>query len=824
MNSVFGVHDASRFPTTGLVSLESYLVSFPGEFDLRGQIELSADSGLTLLYGRNGSGKSSILRAIKDGLSGIAPDSLEDPVCRLVLRLSDWDVEDPQDWYRKKELIGCRGFIRGLAQAVLRHERFGDGWEEGDYRIEFSRWEKYLSNLLLEGESLPDGWFSSAQAAIQTSTGQEVYESCIQFAMRNRSFLLAVPMIEDSIFMSAVGPMGEGDQQFEQTLRVIQLALDDSRLILTPSGTRESPSWETAIAIPNGGPDSDFGKILSSYVRVRNEYVAEHGPGLFEELEAFESGELPTALLRTSPMSEQWGHRLYPLFMVPDIEVTELPFTFVDGNQLPSVSELLNSQLSGSFPEFAAAWQLHGQGISLEKDNHDGGSVTQDDETEGAGNSDDDETPIIESDPENDNDPHIVSGPFGPIDLNTGSLTENLEVLQTFSKNLKESLHLLGSCDIRISPNPSLQLLSSLDDLRAGRFIALGFAEFPDLHGPFSVTFDQLSDGQQKLVNLAFAATSAVSDESGKAVILVGDEVDNGLHTRAVSGVYQMLGAMPISTLCSTHSIEAVAQCAGRRLHLRRDDATGMHLQDFEIRNAQVAARQIGVPVSSLIAFIRLIVIVEGEHDRLVLDALLASQNQTLSTDVLVLPIRGANNLMTALEAELLDYTDAMVLVVLDNVRQERVNAVYAAGLASSNGDEQGKKAILAARAKCESHEERIVGDIIVKRSMRGDLARIAISGLSKGDIIEYLDPKDFGLTKSFDQLRAKHSSLDSSDPMGRTSFKDYVRATEGVNLGIDDVRLAASNLQTIHPDLSAVLSLILNLLQRRSLQLGFGI
>ena len=237
MNSVFGVHDASRFPTTGLVSLESYLVSFPGEFDLRGQIELSADSGLTLLYGRNGSGKSSILRAIKDGLSGIAPDSLEDPVCRLVLRLSDWDVEDPQDWYRKKELIGCRGFIRGLAQAVLRHERFGDGWEEGDYRIEFSRWEKYLSNLLLEGESLPDGWFSSAQAAIQTSTGQEVYESCIQFAMRNRSFLLAVPMIEDSIFMSAVGPMGEGDQQFEQTLRVIQLALDDSRLILTPSRT-----------------------------------------------------------------------------------------------------------------------------------------------------------------------------------------------------------------------------------------------------------------------------------------------------------------------------------------------------------------------------------------------------------------------------------------------------------------------------------------------------------------------------------------------------------------------------------------------------------
>ena len=73
VNNTVGI--ATGVPTSGLVRLESYLVKFPGEFDLRGQAELRADSGLTLLYGRNGSGKTSVLSAITSSLSGIAPET-----------------------------------------------------------------------------------------------------------------------------------------------------------------------------------------------------------------------------------------------------------------------------------------------------------------------------------------------------------------------------------------------------------------------------------------------------------------------------------------------------------------------------------------------------------------------------------------------------------------------------------------------------------------------------------------------------------------------------------------------------------------------------
>jgi hypothetical protein len=232
-----------------------------------------------------------------------------------------------------------------------------------------------------------------------------------------------------------------------------------------------------------------------------------------------------------------------------------------------------------------------------------------------------------------------------------------------------------------------------------------------------------------------------------------------------------------------------------------------------------------GVAVSSLIAFIRLIVIVEGEHDRIVLESLLNAQNYSVGTEIQVLPIRGANNLMTALEAEFLDFTDSMVLVVLDNVRQDRLADVYAAGMSNSiGGGSADRRALFEARAKCAGHEEQIVGDIIVKRSRRGDLSRIIFCGLSKRDIIEYLDPRDLGLSKSHDQLRSEYESLAESDPLSKTTFKDFVRVREGVRLGLDDITSAAENLENIHPDLGNVLKQIMSLLQKRSLELGFGI
>jgi hypothetical protein len=79
-------------------------------------------------------------------------------------------------------------------------------------------------------------------------------------------------------------------------------------------------------------------------------------------------------------------------------------------------------------------------------------------------------------------------------------------------------------------------------------------------------------------------------------------------------------------------------------------------------------------------------------------------------------------------------------------------------------------------------------------------------------------------LSKSHDQLRSEYESLAESDPLSKTTFKDFVRVREGVRLGLDDITSAAENLENIHPDLGNVLKQIMSLLQKRSLELGFGI
>lgn len=805
----FATETDVKFPRTGLATLESYLIEFPGEFDQRGQVELRADSGLTLLYGRNGSGKTSVLRTIKSSLMGIAPQSLESPTCRLAVRLSDWDSEDPE-YLSRPEFKGCRGFIRGLAHSVLQHQGFEQDWEESDYRTEFDKWAKEFADIDPRLTELPDGWLSSSKGHEIGSPTTNVYEECIQFVSKSRTRLLAVPLIEDAIFMSFVGSMEPGSERFQRTVRLIRLVLSDPLLIVSPFGSPESPHWIASIAARNLGPGSEFGKMLEEQELALGNYLLEHGASVFSEIEAFEADVLPTGLLRGDRVNSAWGAKYFPLYTSSDLGVDELPFNVVDANSVRNVEETLNSQLSGNFMTLASAWTI-AQKIALQDSDVVDEEPSSHDSEEGW----DDET-------EHHSEQLMVDGPFGPVDVGDPSLAENVEAIQKFRRDLRTALSFLGNCDIRVSSG-FLQLRTRLEDLKQGKFLDVSFYESPDSSGPFSVSFDDLSDGQRKLINLAFAAVAAVSDDSGKTVIFVGDEIDNGIHVRAIIGLYRMLGGLPLSCMCSTHSIDAVAHSVGRRVHLTRDHLSGIGVQDFEIGDARAAAERMGVTPLNLMAFFRVIIIVEGEHDRIVFESLLNAQDAAFATDVVVLPIRGANNLMTSLEAELLDYTDAKILVVLDNVRRATISELLnVADSKQSNEPKDRRNRLVAARARCQSHEERIICDVVIRRHDKGDLSRFSLLGLSKRDVIEYLPPGEFGID-DWDVVRREHDSLPASDPLARSSFKDYLRVTRKISIGNEDVARASRNLGKLHPDLVALIEHTMKQLRGRSLELGFG-
>lgn len=809
MGMNFASGNVVGFPTTGLATLESYLIEFPGEFDTRGQVELRADSGLMLLYGRNGSGKTSALRTIKSCLAGVVPESLESPICRLLVKLSDWDSED-QEYLSRPELRGCQSFIRGMAQSVLRHQGFEQDWSESDYRVEFVKWAKEFAEIDPQLTELPDGWLSSVKAREHGSQSVDVYEECIRFVSKSRTRLFAVPLIEDAIAMSFVGSMEKGSERFQHTVRLIKLVLSDPLLILSPFGSPQSPHWIASIAARNLGPHSPFYKMLEEQECALGEYLMEHGVGDFSEIEAFEAGVLPTGLLRRNPINSAWGGNCFALNTLSQIGVHELPFNVIDANAVKSVEETLNSQLSGDIMTLSSAWMFaHSPALS--------GSEVDSEEFPA-----DEPDDSAASQAENFSNPRYVRGPFGPVDVEDLSLVENAATIQRFWRDLETSLSLLGSCDVRVS-SASLQLCTQLEDLKQGKFLDVSFYEEPGRTGPFSVSFDDLSDGQCKLINLAFAAVAAASDDSGKSVIFIGDEIDSGIHVRAIIGLYRMLGSLPLSCICSTHSIDAVAHTVGRRVHVTRDAMSGISVQDFDISDARAAAERMGVTPLSLMAFFRVIMIVEGEHDRIVLESLFSAQDSLPGTDVMVLPIRGANNLMTSLEAEFLDYTDAKILVVLDNVRQSVIAELLETAKSKQvDNPRDARSRLLDARGRLQSHEERIICDVILRRYDKGDLSRFSLFGLSKRDVIEYLTPGEFRLD-DWDAIRKEHDSLAPTDPLAKSSFKDYLRVTRKISVSNDDVTRASRNLGQLHPDLVALIEHTMKQLGGRSLELGFG-
>jgi hypothetical protein len=81
---------------------------------------------------------------------------------------------------------------------------------------------------------------------------------------------------------------------------------------------------------------------------------------------------------------------------------------------------------------------------------------------------------------------------------------------------------------------------------------------------------------------------------------------------------------------------------------------------------------------SDLLRRQRVILLVEGLHDQIVLEGLLGDELRR--SRVHMVPIRGGRQLPAALESQLLfDFTDALIVPVLDNLSAEHVNDVWRA-------------------------------------------------------------------------------------------------------------------------------------------------
>lgn len=290
--------------------------------------------------------------------------------------------------------------------------------------------------------------------------------------------------------------------------------------------------------------------------------------------------------------------------------------------------------------------------------------------------------------------------------------------------------------------------------------------------------------------------------------VLIVDEPELGLHRSAVDAVGELLRdfSQTGTAFAATHAPQLLNARGVEALHLQFDSATGksrLHVPQLADIHSDATmsllAEELGVTRADLFQLVRVFVCVEGQHDLVVLANLLGG---ALSASFArLLPMDGAKKLNEALTVPMIfDYTDANVVVVLDNspdVEKDWNDLVDA----HQRGDKKRSQSIIRAINERPGGEAGWIAKFAQAAIDRGRLDRVTVFGLSRPDVICYLPPVALGLppNRTWDELVSewRKSSARPAD------IKGWLRSTHGVRVSLATIERAAEDaaMQTAFSD-----------------------
>ena len=312
----------------------------------------------------------------------------------------------------------------------------------------------------------------------------------------------------------------------------------------------------------------------------------------------------------------------------------------------------------------------------------------------------------------------------------------------------------------------------------------------------------ELSEAQQRWV--ANALTIGVAQEGGSEIVVIADEADAGVHVTASTSIFRTLSELPGIGFASSHSPTALRTPLARLLHVHRNADGNVTVGPAGLASdAKVSADKLGVDLIDLLATRYLTVIVEGAHDRAVLEGILDGEDHL--DRMLIIEGRGTRTMTGIPDATLLvDFTDQQILVIVDNARNERLQPVVEA-LKLFQADDRSTKAALKESGfeglrSGATPEERTLLEIIERSYSRRVIDRFDIHGLPTRDVAQLLPAELFGLEADWPKLEKGYKS-DRTD----RDFKTWLREERGVSITIRTIKKAVKDLDEYSPGLLAL-------------------
>jgi hypothetical protein len=288
-----------------------------------------------------------------------------------------------------------------------------------------------------------------------------------------------------------------------------------------------------------------------------------------------------------------------------------------------------------------------------------------------------------------------------------------------------------------------------------------------------------------------------------EAGVIVLDEPDRGLHPAArrhlAASLSRIASATGLNVVVASHGAELIAADGLDLWHVSREARGDSVIRELKrpLLARMAELESLGLGRADLLQFLRLLVVVEGEHDKAVLTALLGDDLAANSAHIVML--RGTEHLSSALDCQLLtQFTDADVVLVLDNTRRAVVSAWPDAQAASRRGADREARRLVAKAVPTAgaSREEQKLATFLVDALSAPASDRLHVVGLAQPDITRYLPVEHFAASMaSWDDVVAAASQS------GHGSVKRWL-ASHGVALTAESCFDAARLLDQLPPDL----------------------
>lgn len=321
------------------------------------------------------------------------------------------------------------------------------------------------------------------------------------------------------------------------------------------------------------------------------------------------------------------------------------------------------------------------------------------------------------------------------------------------------------------------------------------------------VPLSALSEAQRRWAALAIQAAIWASRHKSYYSAMLVDEPEQALHSQASATVAAQLvrfaseNRMPV--FVTSHSPAFLDQTDARLIHVFRDAAGVTRIQNLSETmsgNFDGSFVRLGLRRSDLFQIVRLFVVVEGEHDKAVLEELFGEE--LAGSHASILAMRGSHNAPAIFDSQLLvKFSDARLLTILDGRHDDAVaRAWHRAKRYALSGDvPKAMSAFKNSTRNLHSDSEQVFKELALGVLEQGRWRDFELVWLRKPDIIYYLRTRDLHPDlEPWSELQPHYLATRRD----REGIKDWLARTRDVKVTANLVRTAAAKLDEIPDDL----------------------